>query len=191
VKGKRFKQTGLVNDGGMSLNVVREITYIEPGPESTAALFDAVVERMKKSDINSVVVASTKGKTALKLAEALKGSENVISVTEFTYDDDVKKRMKKLGVIAIERADLPIQDRRGMRDALTFFGDGVKAALEVASIVSEKEAAPPSKVIALAGGRGGLDTALVVRPAPPSDFSSPDPDRRMLVQEIIAMPLRE
>ena len=173
------------------MKVVREITYIEPGPESTEALFEAVVERMKKSDINSVVVASIKGKTALKLAEALKGSENVISVTEFTYDDDVKKRMKKLGVIAIERVDLPIQDRCGMRDALTFFGDGVKAALEVASIVSEKEAAPPSKVIALAGGRGGLDTALVVRLAPPSDFSSPDPDRRMLVQEIIAMPLRE
>lgn len=172
------------------MKIVRDILYLKPGAKSTVHLIRTVAERVKESGIASVVVASTKGKSALRLAEALKGAAKVVSVTEFTYDGDVKKGMKKLGVTAVERADLPIQDRRGMRDALLFFGPGVKAALEVAAIAAEKEVAQ-GKVIAVAGSRGGLDTALVVRPAPPSDFSSPDPARRMAVLEIIAMPLSE
>lgn len=178
-------------NGGMFLKVVRDILYLKPGTKSTADLVEAVAERVRDSGIASVVVASTRGRTALSLAEALKGSASVVSVTEFTYDGDVKKRMKKLGVTAVERADLPIQDRREMREALLFFGDGVKAALEVTSIAADKGVAPPGKVVAVAGSRGGLDTALVVRPAQPSDLFSPDPEKRMSVLEIIAMPLKE
>lgn len=172
------------------MKVVRSTLYLKAGAKSTGDLIEAVAERVKESGVATVVVASTKGKTALRMAEALKGEAKVVSVTEFTYDGDVKKGMKKLGVTAIERADLPIQERRGMREALLFFGAGVKAALEVAAIAAEKEAAPPGRVIAVAGSRRGLDTALVVRPAPPSDFFSPDPEKRMEVQEIVAMPLK-
>lgn len=172
------------------MKVVRNILYLKRGAKSTADLIEAVAERVKESGIALAVVASTKGKSALRLAEALKGAAKVVSVTEFTYDGDVKKGMKKLGVTTVERADLPIQDRRGMREALLFFGVGVKAALEVAAIAAEKGVAQ-DRVVAVAGSRGGLDTALVVRPAPPSDFSSPDPERRMAVLEIITMPLRE
>jgi len=172
------------------LKVVRNMLYLKPGAEGTADLIEAVSRRVEESGVSSVVVASTKGRSALRLAEALKGAAKVISVTEFTYDGDVKKKMKKLGVAAIERADLPIQDRRGMRDALLFFGAGVKAALEVAAIAADKGVAT-GKLVAVAGSRGGLDTALVVRPAPPADFSSPDPDRRMAVLEVIALPLNE
>lgn len=174
----------------MSLKIVKTTLYLKPGAKSTADLVEAVGERVKEPGIASVVVASTKGKSALRLAEALRGAAKVVSVTEFTYDVDVKKGMKKLAVAAIERADLPLQDRRGMRDALLFFGPGVKAALEVAAIAAEKGVAK-GKVVAVAGSRGRLDTALVVRPAPPSNFSSPDPEKRMAVLEIIAMPLRE
>ena len=178
-------------DGGTSLKTVKNILYLKPGAKATADLVEAVAGRVKGDGIASVVVASTRGKTAIGLAEALEGSAKVVSVTEFTYDDDVKKRMKKLGVTPVERADLPIQDRREMREALLFFGNGVKAALEVASIAAEKGEAPPGKAVAVAGSRGGLDTALVVRPAHPSDFFSPDPEKRMSVLEIISMPLKE
>jgi len=174
----------------MFLKVVRNILYLKPGAKSTGDLIEAVAERVKESAVDSVVVASTKGKTALRLAEALKGAAKVVSVTEFTYDGDVKKTMKKLGVTAVERADLPIQERREMRQALLFFGAGVKAALEVAAIAAEKGVAPPGRVIAVAGSRRGLDTALVVKPTTPSNFFSPDPEKRMAVLEIIAMPLK-
>lgn len=172
------------------MKVEKKVLYLKPGARSTADLIDAVVERCKEDDLSSVVVASTKGNTAIRLGEALKGAATVVSVTEFTYSDDVRKSMKKLKVISVERADLPIQDRREMREALLLFGTGVKAALEVAAIAVENEVVQ-GKVIAVAGSRGGLDTALVVRPAPPSDFSSPDPEKRMAVLEIVAMPLSE
>ena len=178
-------------NGEMFMKDVKNILYLKPGAKSTGELIEAVTERVKESGITTVVVASTKGKTALRMAEALKGVAQVVSITEFTYVGDVKKGMKKLGVTAIERADLPIQERREMREALLFFGAGVKAALEVAAIAAEKGATPPpDKVVAVAGSQISLDTALVVRPAPPSDFFNPDPDKRMVVQEIIAMPLQ-
>lgn len=173
------------------MNAVKEILYLKPGAKSTGVLLKAVAERVRDSGVATAVVASNKGKTALRMAEALKGEAQIVSVTEFTYDGDIKKGMKKLGVTAIERADLPIQERREMREALLFFGAGVKAALEVAAVAAEKGTTPHDKVIAVAGSRGGLDTALVVKPAPPSDFFSPDPEKRMAVHEIIAMPLRE
>lgn len=173
------------------MNAVKNILYLKPGAKSTGDLLKAVAERVSESGVTVAVVASNKGKTALRMAESLKGVVQVVSVTEFTYDGDIKKSMKKLGVTAIERADLPIQERREMREALLFFGAGVKAALEVAAVAAEKGVVPSDRVIAVAGSRGCLDTALVVKPAPPSDFFSPDPEKRMAVQEIIAMPLRE
>ncbi len=171
------------------MSVEKRVLYLKPGAKGTAGLIEAVVERVKEGDVATVVVASTKGKTAIRLGEPLKGAAGVVSVTEFTYGDDVKKSMKKLKITPVERADLPIQDRREMREALLLFGTGVKAALEVAAIAADKGLAQ-DKVVAVAGSRGGLDTALVVKPSGSSDFSNPDPEKRMAVLEIVAMPLK-
>lgn len=170
------------------MTVEKSVLYLKPGGKATAPLIEAVADRAKEGGLASVVVASTKGKTALKLGEALKGVAEVVSVTEFTYGDDVKKSMKKLKVTPVEKAVLPIQDRREMREALLMFGTGVKAALEVAAIAAD-EGLAEGDVLAVAGSKGGLDTAIVVRASPPSDFSNPDPDKRMAVKEIIALPL--
>ncbi|MGD2200743.1 MAG: hypothetical protein PVJ38_03795 [Candidatus Bathyarchaeota archaeon] len=168
------------------MSVEKSIHYI--APEDASRLIDVVVERVKVGDIPSVVVASRKGNAAVSLGKALEGSAGVVSVTEFTYSEGVKKAMKKQKVTAVEKADLPIQDRRMMREALEMFGSGVKAALEVASIAAEKGLAS-GKTLAVAGGRGALDTALVVRPAAPADLTDPDPKKRMAVLEILALPV--
>ena len=47
-----------------------------------------------------------------------------------------------------------------------------------------------SRTLSEAWGEG-LETALVVRPAPHSEFFSPDPEKRMTVLEILALPLNE
>ena len=185
---KRLSRLNVLLDGDVFMTVERNGLYLKPGGKSTARLIEAVAERVKESGLSSVVVASTKGKTAVKLGEALKGVAQVVSVTEFTYGDDVKKSMKKLKVIPVEKAELPIQDRREMREALLMFGTGVKAALEVAAVAADKELVQ-GNIIVVAGSKGGLDTALAVRPSPPSDFSNPDPEKRMSVLEIVAMPL--
>jgi len=169
------------------MSVERKVLYLKPGAKATAGLIEAVSERGREGDVKIVVVASTKGNSAIKLGEALMDVADVISVTEFTYSDDVKKTMKKLKIKPVERAELPIQDRREMREALMFFGAGVKASLEAASVAAEKGLVD-GNVIAVAGSRGGLDTALLVKPSHPDDFANPDPSKRMAVLEVLALP---
>ena len=114
-------------------------------------VFEAVKSRVEDSGAATVVVGSTKGKSAIQLSDALGGKASVVSVTEFTYSDDVKKAMKKKKIAAVEKADLPIQDNREMRETLMMFGPGVKATLEVAAIAVSKGLAQGS-FIAVAGG---------------------------------------
>jgi hypothetical protein len=167
-----------------------KVLYLEPGKQNINCLIEAVSEKIETSGVSKVVVASMTGINAIKFAESLKGKATVFGVTEFTYSDEVKKKMKKLGVIPLEKVDLPIQDRKEMRQALTIFGDGVKAAIEVATIVGEKSLSP-EKIVAVAGGKGGLDTALVIKPSPLSSFFDPDPKKRFAIIEIISMPVND
>lgn len=166
---------------------VGKVYYLEAG--EFEELVKAVVERVGERDIGGVVVASRRGRSALRIAEALNGSVSVISVTEFAYDKEVKRKMKKLGVTPLEKAELPIQEHRGMREGLLIFGEGVKAALE-AAVIAAGGGLKEERVIAIAGGSGGIDTALVVRPSKPEEMMSPDPERRMAVLEVLALPLR-
>jgi hypothetical protein len=174
---------------GMYMNVEKRVLYVKAGKKGTTEVVDAIAARVKDDGLSSVIVASTSGKTAIRIGEVLKGLAEVVSVTEFTYGDDIKKAMKKLKIAPIEKAILPIQDRPAMREALLMFGSGVKAALDVVAVAAEK-GLTQDRVIGVAGSERGLDTALVVRPSPPSEFSNPDPKKRMAVLEVVAMPLK-
>ncbi len=184
VKGLKKLSAYLVGDEVM--NIEKIILHNDTG-ERAASLIDAVTDRVREGGIPTVVVASVKGKQALKLGEALKGSAQVVSVTEFGYSDSVKKAMKKLKVVSVENADLPIQDHREMREALEALGSGVKAALEVAVIAAGKGLAS-EPVLAIGGAGGRLDTALVVRPSTPEGLLDTDPDAELAVLEVLALP---
>lgn len=149
-------------------------------------VFEAVKKRVEESGASTVVVGSTKGKSAIQLSEALGGEASVVSVTEFTYSDDVKKTMKKRKVAAVEKADLPIQDNREMRETLMMFGPGVKAAMEVAAIAVSQGLAE-GDFVAVAGSDKGLDTAILVSTEYPEKELISDPLKRILVREVIAL----
>ena len=183
---KGLKKLGAYLVGDEVMNIEKIIRHGDTG-KRVASLIDAVTDRVHEGGIPTVVVASVKGKQALKLGEALKGSAQVVSVTEFGYSDAVKKAMKKLKVVSVENADLPIQDHREMREALEVFGSGVKAALEVAVIAAGKGLAS-EPVLAVGGAGSGLDTALVVRPSTPEGLLDSDPDVELAVLEVVALP---
>ncbi len=183
---KGLKKLGAYLDGDEIMNIEKIIRHDDSG-KGAASIIDAVTERVQKGGIPTVVVASVKGKQALKLGEALKGSAQVVSVTEFGYSDSVKKAMKKLKVIPVENADLPIQDHREIREALKPYGSGVKAALEVAVNAAGKGLAS-EPVLVIGGSRGGLDTALVVRPSTPEGLLDTDPDAELAVLEVVTLP---
>ena len=167
------------------MNSEKPTLYVTKAVKNTK-VFEAVKKRVEESGASTVVVGSTKGKSAIQLSEALGGDASVVSVTEFTYSDDVKKTMKKKKVAAVEKADLLIQDSREMRETLMMFGPGVKAALEVAAIAVSKGLAQ-GNFIAVAGSDKGLDTAILVSSDHPEKELISDPLKQMLVKEVIAL----
>lgn len=138
--------------------------------------------------ISKIVVASRGGKSALKIAEAVGKKIHVISITEFSYSDDVKKKMKKLKMAPVEKADLVIQDQREMNETLLMFGPGVKAALEVAAIAKQKELVE-GEFIAVSGGKKSLDTVMVLDTVHPKAELVADPVKQLAIKQIIASPL--
>lgn len=136
----------------------------------------AIQETISKNNVSTVVVASHQGKSAIKIAESMKGIK-VISVTEFTYNDKVKKRMKKLKMIPVEKVELPIQDDIKLRNNILQYGSGAKAALEVAAIALQKGLVKESFV---ALGGKGLRTALLMDIA--------DSIEKMSVKTVVSLP---
>jgi len=192
------------------MNMERSIIYFDDvGKQNTDELVNATVKRAEELGIKHVVVASTGGATAIKVAQALKGKDvKVISVThqyglreggKWEMDDANLKTLEYLGAVVttqshmfsgVERA---ISKRIGgvsridvISDTLrAVFGKGFKVALEVAMMAADSGHIPVSsdtEIIAIGGTRQGADVALVVRPAHSHEFFS------MQVREIIAMP---
>jgi hypothetical protein len=137
---------------------------------------EAMREAIDSYQISTIVVASHHGNSAIKLAESFKGVK-VVSISEFSYSDKAKKRMKKLKMIPIEKVDLPIQDDLELRQKVLQYGSGVKAALEVAVIASQNQLVE-GKFLAVGGKR--LNSVLVMEPISEEDLK---------VEEVISLPL--
>jgi hypothetical protein len=146
----------------IALNIEKLASYSDENKKQDSNMIEALKKSIVENDASFVVVASNHGNSSIKLAESLKGVK-VVSVSEFTYSDKVKKRMKKLKMIPLEKSDLPIQDNRKLRERILKHGSGVKAALEVAAIAI-KNAIVEEMFIAV-GGSKRLDTALLMKPA--------------------------
>ena len=155
--------------------------------ESNSELFNKIKERLVKGDVNFIVIASRNGKSAINLAEKIPGVK-IVSVTEFTYDDDAKKTMKRMNINYIEKTDLPIQDNRALKDALMLLGSGVKSAFEVVTIAKDKGLIDGNG-ISIAGSKRGLDTALFVKPVTSSEMLNSDPKKITQLLEIIKFPV--
>ncbi|MEM3580368.1 MAG: pyruvate kinase alpha/beta domain-containing protein [Candidatus Bathyarchaeia archaeon] len=155
--------------------------FDEPGPQNTEALIEAVKRRVKGSGIEYVVVASESGKTALKVAEALKEfGVKVVCVTAYAglrlawpesgkwpgITGDIREKLEGLKVKIVEETqyvfkgvtfDAQFLGRAAPSWAIHEFvsrcmGYGFKTALEVALIAAEAGTVPIDKeVIAIAG----------------------------------------
>ncbi|HWR26036.1 MAG TPA: pyruvate kinase alpha/beta domain-containing protein [Methanosarcina sp.] len=188
----------------------KSILYFDSvGEENTDAVIKAAVKRAKDLRISYIVVASTTGKTALKVAETVKGSSiKVIGIShqygqkakgEWEVEAEYKKKLEELGAVIATQSHMfsgierSITKKFGgysrievISDTLrSLFGKGFKVAIEVALMAADSGHIPVSdniEIIAIGGTRWGADVALVLRPAHSIDFFS------MQVREIIAMP---
>jgi len=177
------------------MTVRRSVIYFEePGPQNTEGVIEAVARRIEEGGIDTVIVASTSGRTGVKFAEVLRGKANVVAVSHERMDSQLKKRIIELGGVAIDGTHLPLHEK-GMdyvRNAFYTLGQGFKVAIEVILIAADKGVIELYKDVIGVGGTGeGSDTAIVARATRTEEMFSADRSKKLEVREILAMPLKK
>jgi len=157
----------------------KTIYFDEPGPGNTEAVIQAVRERLRNSNIKHVVVASESGKTALKVAKALKdfgvktvcvsGYAGIRTVEKRPWPDIKGERKKELETFNVKILnETPWIFKSGAFD-YHFLGEhapsyiihkflsrtmgyGFKTAIEITLLAAETGAIPiEEEVVAIAG----------------------------------------
>jgi hypothetical protein len=191
--------------------IKKEITYFErSGGENTDDIIDIVYQRLQEGDIESVVVASSRGATGLKFAQRMAKDTNLVIVSShpgrskpgvWDFNGDILRDLEKMGCEVIKQTHVlsglersfsgkfsGVSHSELLAECLrTLFGTGMKVAIECAVMAADSGAIPIEKTISVGGtsaqGRGA-DCAIVCLPAHASNFF----DFRVL--EILAKPFR-
>lgn len=190
----------------------RSILYFDkPGIDNTDAVIEVVYERLKEGDIQSVVVASSTGKTGLKFAKRMASETNLVIVSSqpgfsspgvWKFDQKMLKELESMGCKVVKQSHILSGLERSFTNKFSgvshsevvaeslrsLFGVGVKVAIECTIMAADSGAIPIGKTIAVGGTTtskgGGADAALVVWPSHCNNFF----DFRVL--EILAKPFR-
>jgi hypothetical protein len=189
--------------------------FDQPGKANTDAVVEVVMARLAEGDIQTVVVSSTTGYSALKFATALNGRQEVtlISVAESalirewgsaypTLAPETKAELVARGVIVAENVSYvfhhsPFDGSKWqaptpqeiVRETLYAFGQGLKVAVEVVLIaVAGGFLEPYQDVIAVGGTHRGVDTAIVVKATYPNYLFCADRSKRLAIREILCKP---
>jgi len=201
------------------LNVRKQITtYFEhAGFLNTTPVIDAVEERLKLKDIDTVVVPVSSGRTASQFFDRLDRYSNIVTISEdeavsackrIAYSSEgllgklVQSRLEEVSgkvdkLLRREAFDMTFLPFCGeawtpVRETLYAFGQGMKTAIEVAvAAVETKKVKPYSKIIAVGGTGEGADTAIVVKTSPQNEAFGKDAKKRLWILEIIALPIEK
>jgi hypothetical protein len=181
------------------------IVYFDSmGAENTEETLRLAEARAEELGIKKIVVATTKGDTAVKAAKEYKDYK-VIVVThaagflgsgtqELTPEN--RQKIEKLGAEIFTGTHvfggISIAARKTfathvlgdfMANTLRMFGQGMKVAIEITMMAADAGLISPEEdVIAIAGTGRGADTAIVVKPAHAHDAFA------LRVKEIICKP---
>ena len=174
------------------------------GEVDVQTVLNAVSKRAEEIGVRTILVASTRGVTGVKVAESFKGY-NVVVVTHSTgfkgpdiqeLTAENRERILKAGgkILttthafgglgrAIRRKFGTYQSDEIVANTLRVFGQGVKVAVEIALMAADSGLISLDEdVISIGGSGGGADTALVLRAANVQDFFD------IKVHEIICKP---
>ena len=180
------------------------VYFENTGKENTEAVFDIVRRRAEELGINTILVASTTGETAVRAMDALNGLR-VIAVShvasfrgpntqEFTEEN--RKLVEAKGGTVLTTAHAFSGVSRALRaklntvtigdiiaNTLRIFGQGTKVACEIVLMAADAGLVrADEEVICIGGSAQGADTAVVLKPVNSNDFFD------LKVKEILCKP---
>ncbi len=168
---------------------VERVLYFEKaGEENTDEALRIAKEYADKHGIRSIVVASTRGKTAEKALEYFGEGYNLVVVTHEAwfrpsvrqeFDEEIRRKLVSRGVKVVTAAhafrgvDRAVRDKYGglspadlIADVLRLFCQGVKVCVEIVLMAADAGCIPlDDDVIAIGGTGRGADTVLLVKPS--------------------------
>jgi hypothetical protein len=192
----------LEDDGKMEKKI---LYFEEPGPQNTEATIEAARRRASELGIRNIVVATTHGRTGLKVAEAFGPAFNIVAVTicqgyqdeGWTMNPHEREALKAKGVKVFtglhalgDDVNAALAEKLGgnaynavVAHTLYRFCQGMKVCVEIVLMAADAGLIPiDEEVIAIAGTGEGADTAIVVKPSYPRKFLD------LQIKEIIAKP---
>jgi hypothetical protein len=159
------------------------------GPQHTDAVIEAVIERLKRDDIEHVVVATTTGGTGVRFLQALAESRTkLVFVThyagfreadELELDPKHATTLREAGAPILTTSHIlggvgrSISRKFGgttpgeiIAHTLRLFGQGMKVCVEIAVMAADAGLIPTDRDVITVGGTGrGADTSVVLRSA--------------------------
>ena len=187
------------------MNMINLTSLFEkPGRENTQKTLELAHDRAKELGIREVVVASTKGDTAMKALDLFTGF-SIVAVTyhcgfkepfKRSMPPETRKALTDGGVTVVEATHALSGVERSISkkysgsypalliaDTLRLFGHGTKVCVEIAVMAADAGALTGSDIVAIGGTGRGADSALIIKPAHMNTFFD------MKIREIICKPV--
>jgi hypothetical protein len=186
------------------------VYYFErPGPENTPDAARFAVERAQALGIETIVVASTSGRTALHFLEAIRGTGlGLVVVThvvgfatpgQWEFDQAAAETLRAAGARIVTGTHVLSGAERAFSASPKVGGGsrteavaeafrkvvaiGLKVAVECVLIAADQGAVPIDREVVACGGTAtGADTVVVIRPSHTSRLFD------CQVRELVAMP---
>ena len=183
---------------------LKTVYFENPGSENTEAVLRIARQRAEELGIKTIVVASTRGDTAVRAMDVLQGLR-VIVVTHVTgfrapdaqeFTEENRQIVDSKGGIIVTAAHAFAGLSRAMRtkhnmyllgdivaDTLRIFGEGLKVSCEIALMAADAGVVRTDEdIISIAGSNRGADTAVVLAPVNTHNFFD------LKVKEILCKP---
>ena len=182
-----------------------KVSYFEkPGRENTEDTLRIARQRAEELGIQTIVVASSQGSTAIHAVEVFKGLRVVVvssqtglsepGVQRFTEEN--RKIVESKGAVILTTTHAFAGVSRAMRlkfdtlaigeiiaNVLRVFGQGMKVVCEIALMAADSGLVVVDEdIIAIGGSGGGADTAVVLKPVNAQRFFD------LKVREILCKP---
>ncbi len=182
----------------------KTVYFETPGRDNTETVLSIARQRAEELGIKTILVASTRGDTAVRAMEVFKGLK-VIAVTHVTgfrtpdtqeFTDENRQIVESKGGIMLTTTHAFAGVSRAMRNkfntyvigdivanALRIFGEGMKVVCEITLMAADSGLVRTDEdVIAIAGTSRGADTAVLLRPVNTRNFFD------LRVKEILCKP---